>query len=60
MFGPNVSVVEWDRKSSGVWQDYANGAYAVVNLAGENIGSGRWSLQKKQAILKLNSRSKRF
>lgn len=51
IFGTQVKVVEWDAKSSEGWQDYANGAYAVVNLAGENIGSGRWTPKKKQAIL---------
>ncbi|NIO49900.1 MAG: TIGR01777 family protein [Candidatus Aminicenantes bacterium] len=51
IFGADATVVEWDGKSSGIWQDYANGAYAVVNLAGENIGSGRWTPKKKQSIL---------
>jgi len=51
IFGTDATVVEWDGKSSEVWQDYANGAYAVVNLAGENIGSGRWTPKRKQSIL---------
>ena len=51
IFGSDVTVVEWDGKSSDVWQDYANGAYAIVNLAGENIGSGRWTPKRKQSIL---------
>lgn len=51
IFGSEVTVVEWDAKSSEGWLEYANGAYAVVNLAGENIGSGRWTAKKKQAIL---------
>ena len=51
IFGTDATVVEWDGKSSEVWQDYANGAYAVVNLAGENIGSGRWTPKRKKSIL---------
>jgi len=51
IFGTGVTVVGWDGKSSKAWQDYANGAYAIVNLAGENIGSGRWTTEKKHAIL---------
>ncbi len=51
IFGTDVTVVEWDGKNSEAWQDYANGAYAVVNLAGENIGSGRWTQKRKQSII---------
>jgi len=51
IFGTDATVVEWDGRSPDVWQDYANGAYAIVNLAGENIGSGRWTPKRKQSIL---------
>jgi uncharacterized protein (TIGR01777 family) len=51
IFGTDATVVEWDGRNSEVLQDYANGAYAVVNLAGENIGSGRWTPKRKQSIL---------
>lgn len=51
IFGTEATVVEWDGKSSEAWQDYANGAYAVVNLAGENIGSGRWTPKRRHSIL---------
>ncbi len=51
ILGNDVTVVEWDGRSCRGWQDYANGAYAVVNLAGENIGSGRWTPKRKQSIL---------
>ncbi|MGD2295200.1 MAG: TIGR01777 family oxidoreductase [Candidatus Aminicenantes bacterium] len=50
-FGDRAAAAEWDGKSAAGWQDYANGAYAIVNLAGENIASGRWTPQKKESIL---------
>jgi len=50
-FGGRVKVVKWDAKTSLGWLDYANGAYAIVNLTGENIGSGKWDQKKKQRIL---------
>jgi uncharacterized protein (TIGR01777 family) len=46
-----VKVVKWDTKSSQGWADYADGAYAIVNLAGENIASGSWTAERKQRIL---------
>lgn len=49
--GEKVSVVKWDAKTSFGWIDYADGAYGIVNLTGENIGAGRWNQTKKQRIL---------
>ncbi|MBC8233391.1 TIGR01777 family protein [bacterium] len=51
LLGNQVQVVKWDAKSSDGWVNYADGAYAIVNLAGENIASGRWTKDKKQRIL---------
>ncbi len=51
ILGTQVKVVEWDGRSGKGWLDYANGAHAVVNLAGENIGAGRWTPKRKKAIL---------
>jgi uncharacterized protein (TIGR01777 family) len=49
---PNqVRVANWDAKTSKGWVNYADGAYAIINLAGENIGSGRWTQGKKRRIL---------
>jgi uncharacterized protein (TIGR01777 family) len=49
---PNqVKVASWDAKTSKGWVNYVDGAYAIINLAGENIGSGRWTPGKKRRIL---------
>lgn len=49
---PNqVNIVRWDTKTAEGWDDYADGAYAIINLAGESIASGRWTQQKKHRIL---------
>jgi uncharacterized protein (TIGR01777 family) len=51
ILGGSVVVVEWDGKSSQDWKEFADGAYGIVNLAGENISTGRWTQKKKQKIL---------
>jgi uncharacterized protein (TIGR01777 family) len=45
-----VRPVRWDGRSSEGWLELASGALALVNLAGESIGAGRWTEQRKQAI----------
>ena len=50
-FSNEVTPVEWDGKTSVGWLKYADGAHAIINLAGENIGAGRWSKKKKASIL---------
>ena len=49
-----VRNVVWDGQSSSGWAEYADGASAIVNLAGDNIASGRWTRAKQDSIL--NSR----
>jgi uncharacterized protein len=46
-----VDVVAWDGKSAQGWGSHADGAYGIINLAGENIAAGRWTQKRKQAIL---------
>lgn len=46
-----VNFARWDAKSAEGWIDHADSAFAIVNLAGENIASGRWTKQRKQRIL---------
>jgi uncharacterized protein (TIGR01777 family) len=45
-----VQLVRWDGKSAEGWGDLADGAGAIINLAGENLAAGRWSEARKQRI----------
>ena len=54
--GNNIKVVQWDAVTPSGWATYADDAYAVVNLAGENLAAVRWTKKKMQRIL--NSRLK--
>ncbi|MCJ7521132.1 MAG: NAD-dependent epimerase/dehydratase family protein, partial [Dehalococcoidia bacterium] len=46
----NVRTELWDAATSDGWGHLADGAYAIVNLAGENIATGRWTDQRKRRI----------
>jgi uncharacterized protein (TIGR01777 family) len=46
-----VQVAAWDGRSAEGWVTLADGARAIVNLAGSNIAAGRWTPERKQAIL---------
>jgi len=43
-------VLPWDGRTVGGWAEALAGADAAVNLAGENIGSGRWTAERKRRI----------
>ncbi len=51
ILGKGVEVIEWDSRSAEGWESQANGAYAIVDLVGENLSSGRWTQKKKESIL---------
>jgi uncharacterized protein (TIGR01777 family) len=57
--GDWAKVVEWDGRTTGSWFQQANGAFAIINLAGENIASGRWNKSKKAGILRSRQDSSR-
>ena len=40
----------WDGKTADGWSDLAEGARAIVHLAGESIGGGRWTRERKRRI----------
>lgn len=43
--------VEWDGRTQGAWSDEAASADVVINLAGENVGEGRWTDARKQRLI---------
>lgn len=47
---PGAQYVQWDARTASGWGDLAQGA-VIVNLAGENLGAGRWNKERKQRIL---------
>lgn len=47
-----VAAIHWDGHSRTGWVDQIGQVDAIINLAGENIGSGRWTADKKAAILR--------
>jgi uncharacterized protein (TIGR01777 family) len=40
----------WDGRTATGWGPLADGADAIVNLAGENLGAGRWTAERKRRI----------
>lgn len=55
--GDMAKVLQWDARTPTGWDNQADGACAIINLAGENVGAGRWTRARKSRILqsRLNS-----
>jgi uncharacterized protein (TIGR01777 family) len=49
--GHLAEIVQWDARKPAGWASQADGALAIINLAGENVASGRWSKARKSRIL---------
>ena len=47
---PGITLQGWDGQSAQGWGHLADGAGAIINLAGEGIADKRWSESRKQAI----------
>lgn len=47
---PGVTHAVWDGRSGVDFAHLAEGAEAIVNLAGENIASGLWTTERKERI----------
>ena len=45
-----AQVVQGDPSKDGPWQDAVDGCDAVLNLAGQNVFSGRWNAEIKRQI----------
>ncbi len=43
--------VAWHPPAPGAWREDVGAADVVINLAGENIGQGRWTAERKQRIV---------
>jgi uncharacterized protein (TIGR01777 family) len=43
--------VVWNPPSQGRWSDDVAHADVVINLAGENVGGGRWTAERKNRIM---------
>ncbi len=50
-WGNRVKFVDWNGRNAVGWGGYAEGASAIINLAGDNIAAGRWNERKKQRII---------
>ncbi|HEY8742174.1 MAG TPA: TIGR01777 family oxidoreductase [Chloroflexota bacterium] len=46
----DVRAERWDGRTAAGWGALADGAEAIVNLAGENLAAGRWSSERRRAI----------
>ncbi len=49
---PGVRCLGWDGKTAQGWGELADGAKAIVNLAGVNLSQGRWTDARKRLILR--------
>jgi uncharacterized protein (TIGR01777 family) len=48
---PGVTLAEWNGRTAAGWGGLADGARAIINLAGDSLAEGRWTKAKKARIL---------
>lgn len=47
---PGVRYLSWDGRTAQGWGDYVENLDAIVNLAGESIAAGRWTVARRERI----------
>jgi NAD dependent epimerase/dehydratase family enzyme len=47
LFGRAAESVLWDGRTPEGWGSLVDGAFALINLAGDNLGEGRWTRTKR-------------
>jgi uncharacterized protein (TIGR01777 family) len=52
-----VKCVKWDAITGNDWLEQLNDTEVIINLIGENLGSGYWTEKKKQRILESRTNS---
>jgi hypothetical protein len=52
-----AQVLEWDARTASVWARQAEGAFAIINLAGESLAAGRWTQPKRDSIMQSRTHS---
>ena len=52
-----VKSVKWDAITGKDWFEQLKDTEAIINLTGENVGSGYWTAKKKQRILESRTNS---
>jgi uncharacterized protein (TIGR01777 family) len=52
LFEGHCRLERWDGRTAEGWGGLADGALAIVNLAGDNLGRGRWTKAKKDRIIR--------
>ena len=55
--GEWAKVMEWDARTAGTWARQVEGAHAVINLAGENLATGRWTQTKRASVVQSRTNS---
>ena len=45
-----LRVLQWDARSAAGWVQVADGAEAIINLAGENLAAGPWTSERMRRI----------
>lgn len=43
--------LRWDARTQGAWSTEVANADVVINLAGENVGEGRWTEKRKRQLI---------